>query len=613
MGIIKTAIEKARETKKPIGKEELSKAAELLQKYKQGKTNLEQRIITDEDFYRLRYNSKAGAKSKPSTAWLLNSVINKHADLMDNYPEAVCLPREQSDEDDAKVLSEIIPVVMENNGYEKTYSGAAWYYIKHGMCAQGVFWDSTKENGLGDIAIKNIDILNLFWEPGITDIQDSANLFYVSLADSEALKATYPELADVPGGEVINVSQYNYDESVDTSDKTLVVDWYYKKALDDGRTVLHYVKFCGNTVLFASENEQGYENGFYEHGTYPFSVACMYPEAGTPVGFGIIAVCRDPQQYIDTLDGLMLDYVYKTANPRYWCKKSAGVNEKDFLDWSKPIVTVEGDIDEEKLRQITMQSMGTAIQNIRQMKVDELKETSSNRDFSQGSTASGVTSGAAIATLQEAGNKTSRDMMKALYRSYTEVVSLAVELIRQFYTEEREFRITGENGSYRFIKYSNEGLREQEMKGPDGETMYRKPIFDIDVRAEKSNAFSKLSQNETAVNLYNMGIFVPENAQPALAMLEIMDFDGKEKVKQYVAQGATLQNVINQQQQVIAQLQQQLGMMIPQSGFEGQGYAEKGYSPPSGEVKTTSTAEGTAARAQNYTDTLLKKASGMND
>ena len=40
-----------------------------------------------------------------------------------------------------------------------------------------------------------------------------------------------------------------------------------------------------------------------------------------------------------------------------------------------------------------------------QGKIEELKETSGNRDFSQGSTASGVTAASAIAALQEAGSK----------------------------------------------------------------------------------------------------------------------------------------------------------------------------------------------------------------
>lgn len=570
MGILNDLVEKARglnsqSNMKIIGAEELSEALGVLQKYKDGKASLEQRIIEDEEFYKLQHweylrRKKAEADKnntqKPSTAWMLNSVINKHADIMDSYPEANCLPREKSDEQDARALSGIIPVILEHNDYEQIYSDCAWYYIKHGTSVQGVFWDSTKENGLGDIKICDIDILNLFWEPGIKRLEDSSNLFYVSLVDNDVLKETYPVLEGKSfSGSTITVSEYCYDDTIDNSNKSVVVDWYYKKRDINGRTILHYVKFVGNEVLYSSENE-GLTNGYYEHGRYPFTMATMYPEAGTPYGFGIISVCRDPQLYIDTLDGLMLDYAYKVTNPRFWAKKSAGINIDDFLDWSKPIVEVEGDIDKEKLLQINLAPMGTAIQNLRQMKVDELKETSSNRDFSQGSTASGVTSGAAIATLQEAGNKTTRDMLKSLYRSYVDVVELVIELIRQFYDEKREFRITGQSGSYEFTAYNNNGIREQLINDGMGGEYFRKPVFDIDVKAQKSNPYSKMSQNETAVNLYNLGIFTPQNAQPALGMLEMMEFDGKEKVKEFVMQGQTLMNVINQQNQQLMQMSQ---------------------------------------------------------
>lgn len=569
MGVLKNMIDKINTnnaSRKIIGEEQIAKACELLTYYKQGKANLEQRIISEEKFYKLQHwenQSKDEKKEKrPTTAWLLNSIVNKHADLMDNYPEAICLPRETQDEADAKRLSEIIPVILEHNDYERTYSKTGWYFTKHGTGVQGVFWDNKKQNGLGDVSIKNIDILNLFWEPGITDLQESANVFYVSLVDNEALREAYPEIEERSGGNaVINLAEYIYDDTIDNSKKTMVVDWYYKKDLPDGRTLLHYVKFSGKTILFASENEEGYENGFYEHGEYPFTLAPLFPDEGTPTGFGYIAVCRDPQQYIDTLDGLMLDYAYKTANPRYWCKKSAGVNKDDFLDWSNPIVEVEGDIDEEKLKQITIQQLGTSVYNLRQMKVDELKETSSNRDFSQGGTSGGITSGAAIATLQEAGNKTSRDMIRSMYRSYVDVVRLTIELIRQFYTEEREFRITGQNGTYEFVRYDNTNLTEQANQSATGEKYFRKPIFDIDVKAQKASAYSKMAQNETAVNLFSMGVFNPELAQQSLVMLDMMDFDGKEKVKQYVMQGQTLQNVVQQQQQQIMQLSAQLSAL----------------------------------------------------
>lgn len=614
MGVIGNLIEKINTNnakREIIGKEQIRQALELLTYYKQGKANLEKRIISDEEYYKLRHwDNESKEKKHPTTAWLLNSVVNKHADLMDNYPEAVCLPREAQDEADAKSLSDIIPVVLEHNDYEQTFSNAAWYYIKHGMSVQGVFWDSKKQNGLGDVSIKDIDVLNLFWEPGITDIQESANIFYVSLADTEALKEAYPEMADNAGeNSVINLAEYIYDDMVDNSRKTMIVDWYYKKDLPDGRTLLHYVKFSGDKVLFASENEQGYENGFYEHGEYPFTLAVMYPEAGTPTGFGIISVCRDPQQYIDTLDGVMLDYAYKIANPRYWCKKGAGVNKEDFLNWSNPIVEVEGAIEEEKLKQISIPEMNSTVGTLRQMKVDELKETSSNRDFSQGGTSGGITSGAAIATLQEAGNKTSRDMVKSMYRSYVDVVRLTIELIRQFYTEEREFRITGADGNYEFVRYSNKNLAEQGVIGNGGEEYFRKPIFDIDVKAQKATSYNKAAQNETAVNLFKLGVFNPELAQQSLVMLDMMEFEGKEKIKQYVMEGQTLQNIVMQQQQQIMQLTAQLGMIVnPQMGQP----TEKPPDVPQGGGNPVVTAQNNAQQRQStpYTEELLKKARG---
>lgn len=601
-----------------IGKDEIREAEQLLKEYKEGKASLENRIVEDEEFFKLQHwdyiNSKSKEKKerKPSTAWMLNSVINKHADIMDNFPEANCLPRERQDEQDAKALSDIIPVILEHNDYERTYSDNAWYYIKHGVSCQGVFWDSSKENGLGDISIKNVDILNLFWEPGVCNIQDSPNLFYVSLVDNNVLARRYPELKENKlGSKAVTVSEYIYDDNVDNTDKTVVVDWYYKKADEAGRTVLHYVKFAADTVLFASENEEAYINGYYEHGKYPFTISTMYPVAGTPYGFGIISVCRDPQLYIDTLDGLMLEYIKKATRPRYFAKKNAGVNTKDFLDWDKPIVEVQGDIDEERLRQITLSPLANQIFELRQMKVDELKETSSNRDFSQGSTSSGVTSGAAIATLQEAGNKTTRDMLKSLYRSYVDVVELSIELIRQFYDEQREFRITGQGGIHEFTSYSNKGIKEQYISDVNGD-YYRRPIFDIEVKAQKSNPYSKMSQNETAVNLYKLGVFVPDNAQAALGMLEMMEFDGKEKVKEYIMQGQTLNNVIIQQQRQIQQLIQALGAIrrMPQEEMPNSGVPPQD-NPPT--FRRTAQDNAYELKKESYAEKLREKAVHGND
>lgn len=144
----------------PIGKEQVLKAGKLLQDYKSGKANLEARIVENERWGKLRHwevirlRSRARREAEPASAWLFNSLNNKHADAMDNFPDPNVLPREAGDEQDAKQLASIVPVVMERNDFEETYSNAWWYKLKQG-CAAKVFWDSTKNNGLGDVSIRS--------------------------------------------------------------------------------------------------------------------------------------------------------------------------------------------------------------------------------------------------------------------------------------------------------------------------------------------------------------------------------------------------------------------------------------------------------------------------
>ena len=156
---------------------------------------------------------------------------------------------------------------------------------------------------------------------------------------------------------------------------------------------------------------------------------------------------------------------------RYWAKRSLGINEKEFLDPDRRIIQVEGDMDEEKLRQITLSPMDGMLSEVRQMKIEELKETTGTRDVNQGMSG-GVTAASAITALQEAGDKSSRDCVSGSYRAYVAVMEQVVELIRQFYTGTRCFRIAGDGG-WKYIRYSNRGLRdsiqtEMAVLSPDG-------------------------------------------------------------------------------------------------------------------------------------------------
>ena len=543
-----------------IGTEQVAKATALLQRYKTGKAALDKRIVDNELWFRMQHwanykNEMMEGKPKPSSGWLFNSIANKHADVMDNYPEPNVLPRAADDEQTAKVLSKILPVLLEQAEYEQVYSDTWWRKLKQGTGVKGIFWDPGLRNGVGDISIKSMDLLMMYWEPGVMDIQDSPHLFSLAVADNEQLKAQYPQLEGHTGS-TLEVAKYIHDQSIDTSDKSVVVDWYYKKARENGPPLLHYCKFCNGVVLYASENDPALaERGFYDHGRYPFVFDPLFMEEDSPAGFGYIDVMKECQTAIDRMNHAMDENVLLSARQRYVLSDTAGVNEEELTDLSRDIIHVAGRLNDDSFRPMQTAGLQGNSLSYRNSRIEELKEISGNRDMTQGGTAGGVTAASAIAALQEAGSKLSRDMLKSAYRAFAKECYLIIELMRQFYDEERIFRITGKGGESEFVRFSGEVLRARPAKVVGGvELGSREPVFDIVVSAEKKSTFSRLSQNETAKECYQLGFFAPANADAALAALEMMDFEGIEKVRQRVRQNGTLARQLAQMQAQMARL-----------------------------------------------------------
>ena len=548
--------------KPPIGAEEVARAEQILQKYKVGKAALDQRLVDNELWFRMGHwknyqNPMMEGKPQPSSGWLFNSIANKHADAMDNYPAPNVLPRAPDDEQTARVLSSVLPVVLEQADYEQVYSDTWWRKLKQGTGVKGVFWDPEQRGGVGEITVRPMNLLMLYWAPGVDDIQASPNFFSLSLEDTDQLTERWPQL-EGHSTSALEVPHYLHDGGLDTNGKSVVVDWYYKKRNAEGRRVLHYCKFCNGVVLYASENDPEYAGrGFYDHGQYPFVFDPLFVEEDSPAGFGYIDVMKECQTAIDRMNHAMDENVLLSSKQRYVLSDAAGVNEEELADFSRDIVHVVGRLGDDSFRPLQTTGLQGNSLSYRNSRIEELKEISGNRDMTQGGTAGGVTAASAIAALQEAGSKLSRDMLKSAYRAFAKECYLIMDLMRQFYDEERVFRIIGETGRSEFVHFSGAALRAQALPGVGGvELGSREPIFDIVVSAEKKSTFSRLSQNETAKECYQLGFFAPRNADAALAALEMMDFEGIEKVRQRVRQNGTLAQRLEQLQSQLVQLKQ---------------------------------------------------------
>ena len=516
----------------PVGRERIEELTRILQRYKTGKANLERRVVAAENWWKLRNSAEERKESslgdggfRSKSGWLHNVIVSKHADAMDAFPEPVVLPREPDDSGEANALSSILPVVLAQNRFEDVYSDAIWQKLKTGTGVYKVTWDADKLGGLGDVAIHAVDLLNLFWEPGVKDIQESRYLFHTALRDNDLLSERWPQLRGALKANSFAATRFLYDDAVPTDGKSTVIDCYYKK-WEGGRQVLHYVQYVGDTLLYSSENEGA---PLYEHGRYPFVFDALFPVEGSPCGYGFVDLCKNAQTAIDLMDSAFIRNTMVGAMPRYFKRQDAGVNEEELLDLSRPLVAVDGNLGDDALKIIDFRPLSGNYIEYQRERIRELRETSGNTETSTGNIAQGVTAAAAIAALQEASGKGSRDSAKTSYRAYGEIVELVIELIRQFYTLPRRFRILGKDGAQEFISYSNAALRPRSQGTLAGvELGLRAPQFDIEVKARKASSYTQLSQNELALQFFNLGFFDPRQADQTLLCLEMMDFDGKE-------------------------------------------------------------------------------------
>lgn len=523
-----------------IGAEQVRQAAEVLRKYRLGKQNLDRRIIDNEQFWKLRHweqMEKGGEGGnpqdvRPASGWLVNCILAKHADAMDSYPEPTVLPREPGDRKEAEVLSRVLPVILKNNRFKKAYSQAWWNKLKSGCAVYGVFWNGGKLHGLGDIDIRSMDVLNLFWEPGVQSIQESEHFFSTELTPNRRLEEQYPQLAGKLGRSGGQVSRYLYDDKVDTSEQSLVVDWYYH-TVEQGRRVLQYCKFVGENVLYATENDPEMAGkGWYDHGQYPFVFDVLFPEEGTPCGYGYVDLCKSAQKQIDLMNQAILKNTLASATPRFFVRSDGAVNENEYADWTRPFVHTNGNLGADSIAPIRVPALDSVYVAVLQNKIAEMKETAGNRDVMGGGTAGGVTAATAIAALQEAGGKLSRNMIDDGYEAFAEVLTLCIELVRQFYDMPRQFRLLGKKG-VEFASFDNRSLKPKALLMGG----YRVPEFDLEVSAQNETPYKTMEYNQLALQLFQMGFFRSDMAEQALRCLELMEFKNKDALTEVIREG----------------------------------------------------------------------------
>ena len=519
----------------------IEEAVEAYNDYKSDKEHFLTRIRDDERYYNDCYNKTSRTlkeEMNQSTSFIISAIENYCADASESYPEPNILEREKEGVAAAEALSKLVPVLLDRSGFRKTYKKNNRNKAKFGTSIYGVFYDEAT----GEIDIRDIHIRDIYVDMHIENIQDSQFLFIPAVVDNSYLKERYPEHKELFDGDTEVESLYREDYKL--KNKSTVIDCYYKKP--DGS--VHMMKWCNSTILSATEDMKGYENGIYAHGKYPVVFDKLYPDSDSPFGFGFIDLGKPAQLAIDKLDRSITRNILTNSAPRVLTKKNANINKEALMDVENCIVEYEGDIDSVKPLESTQLNSDSL--TFREYKKDELKELLANRDFQQGGTAGGVVAASAIQALQQSGEKRARSIISDTYDAYKEIVTMVIEIIRQFYNEPRSFRTKDANGRKSFMEFSNAQMniaRSEIVDNGDGTTSEAQKLvpaeFDVEVAAQKENPYTREMLNETLLALWNGGVMSPENADRALILLKSMSFDGKETLV------SELQDLLEKQQQ----------------------------------------------------------------
>lgn len=547
-----------------VNEDRITKWNATLRSYKNRRVIIDNKIRSNEEFWKMRQwkARNTGAMETPSTAWLFTCIQGKLADVMDSYPTANFRPRQKDDVEEAKRLTAVVPVIVAQNNFERTYREVSEYTLKNGTGVYHVFFDGKKHHGLGDIAIEKQDVLKIYWEPGITDLQDSSYVFTVELVDKDALYSRYPAAKDTVRGNVIKPSEFITDENVDETDKILVVDVYYKREIN-GRSILHYCKYADTTCLESTENDpQRYPNGLYDHGLYPFVVQNLYHIESSLYGTGMVDVGADAQLQIDLMNQAVVENTLMGAKPRFLTTLDADAAESQLADWTRTFIQVPSISEHNTIPMNTTPLQGNYLEFI-QSKINELKQVTANQDVNNGQAPSGITAASAIAALQETSGKDSRFINRSFYNSYSLIMKQVLELIRQFYDVPRFFRVIPDQSTGMaedFVEYDNTNLKGIPQLSAGGVLEgYRVPEFDVEITAEKANPYRKIEQNELALSFFKLGFFNPQMVDQAIATLDMMDFPHKQDVIDKVKQNGTLADMLMMYQQLALTMAQKYG------------------------------------------------------
>lgn len=479
-------------------------------------------------------------RSRPVVNRTLAAVETILANLTDNRPKIVVLPRTPTDTRVADLLTKLLDYLWDRNRMNVRLTLAVKNMLIVGNGFLKVGWNPDADDGLGELEIYTVDPRHIFVAPYATEIDNADFIIHAQNMSYDSVRRMWPEQTEglVAGEWIPELTlqrQEGRDEVLVSPIKTT-----------DGREVhmmktdLQATRQRGNvvTVLELWErmpdkslrrtivaNNRLIERGPspFNHDMYPFVHIPCYASTESFWAFGEIQVIEHLQELINKREGQISDILRLNGNPILVVDHEAGVKIDNLV--ARPGMIIPKNRDG-SVTFLQAPSPAGELFNAKDSDTRDFSEILGIVEALQGIRPVGVESGRFFAGLVEQASSRIRLKAKFVEEALSRLGKLLIKGIQQYYSVPRIIRIGVDQ--MQFIEVASGGA-----SSPTAVTIPPDVEFDVEVKPTSTLPRSRKERLDEYLQFYQLGLFGPPGSPEAVEV--VLEAAGVENRDQIVA------------------------------------------------------------------------------
>jgi hypothetical protein len=499
----------------------------------------------------------------------------------DVRPKISYIPEEPNDTAFAEVLNQVSESDWERKNWLTQLSEVILDGYIYGTGFAQMGYDPDDDYGVGSATFESVDPFYVYPDPEARDVNgpDSFGMIIAEPMCTKRLKQMFPKHADKIKSDVkdvisssktslndFKIKASNTDKDMPditfldgqekAEERTLLITAYLKpqetqdqeEMEEDGsvKVVTKKVYPFGRVIKVACGVKLDEKQLPFENGKFPFARYVNYILPREFYGVSEVEQLESPQRVFNKLLNASLEILNLMGNPIWVVDTASGVDPHHLVN--RTGLVVEKEPGSEVRRESGVQLSGSALSLIDRLET-WFNNVSGTQDVARGQTPGSVTAASAIEQLQEAARTRIRQKQRNLDAFIRDIARQYSEIVLENYTKPRIFRVTNDEGSTEFFKFSitkEQGplgefdekkvaviqrFAEGEIDGNDvviEETPTKMALqssaFDVRVNTGSTLPFTTAQKEQQALNLFDRQVIDAEE------LLSIMEFPNREEI-----------------------------------------------------------------------------------